>query len=150
MNYYSGKDKKSLISKLPEVFLFDKKDEIIEYNSILFKNKNHFLIILNDQSGVQYIPHLKSREIHLLKKIVIDTGAVPFLLKGADMMRPGIVEIDENIVQNEIILIVDEVKGLHIGVGRALYQGSEMREMKSGKVIKTIHYFKDSLYDVVL
>lgn len=156
MKYLSGKDKKKLIQDIGEYYSINKKDEIIEFENILFKNKEPFLIdgksLKNYSSNlkVEYIPHLKSYEISNLKKVTIDVGAVPFLLKGADMMRPGVVHIDDEIELNELLVIVDEVKGLKIGIGQSMYSSQDMKSMQSGKVIKTLHYFKDSLYDISL
>ena len=153
MRYFSGKDKKQLIQNLDFNYALDKKDEIIEFKNILFKNKNHFLIKtsnLKHEITRDYIPHLKSNEVKELRKITIDTGAVPFLLKGVDMMRPGIVAIENGIEQDEVISIVDEVKGLIIGVGLAMYNFQEMEEMNTGKVIQTLHFFKDEYYTIDL
>lgn len=153
MRYFSGKEKKELIQNLTSHYTLDKKDEIIEYSDILFKNKKHFLIETSKfkhKIDETYIPHLKSSEVKELRKITIDTGAVPFLLKGADMMRPGIVKIEKGIEELEIISIIDEVKGLIIGVGLAMYNSQEMEKMNSGKVIQTLHYFKDEYYTIDL
>lgn len=153
MKYFSGKEKKELIQQLDPKYEFNKKDIIIQLNNILFKNKKHFLIKsqhLKYKIEDEYIPHLKSDEVKLLKKITIDVGAVPFLVKGADMMRPGIVKIDTSIKKNEIISIVDEIKGLIIGVGIAMHNYEEMQNMNSGKMILTLHYFKDDFYTIDL
>ncbi|MCH8519399.1 MAG: hypothetical protein LAT82_01450 [Nanoarchaeota archaeon] len=157
MKYLSGKDKKSLQEQLPPLFNIDKKDEIIEFKDVLFKNKNPILIksqaiknLQDNQSQYHFIPHLKSSQIKEYKTITIDVGAVPFLLKGADMMRPGITNIDNLIKKDDIIIIVDEVKGLRIGIGQSLYDSVQIKEMKSGKIIKTLHYFKDDFYNIML
>lgn len=157
MRYFSGKEKKELIQNLDlnlnSNYTLDKKDEIIEFKNILFKNKKHFLINtskLKHEITKDYIPHLKSNEVKELRKITIDTGAVPFLLKGADMMRPGIVNIESGIEKDEVISIIDEVKELIIGVGLTMYNFQEMEKMNSGKVIQTLHYFKDEYYTIDL
>lgn len=153
MRYLSGKEKKELSKDLPSIFSIEKKDEIIEFKDILFKNKKHFLInTINLKHTIEhkYIPHLKSDFVKNLKTITIDTGAVSFLLKGADMMKPGIVAIDPDIEKGDIVSIIDEVKGLKVGVGSSLYSSNEMNSMKSGKAILTLHYFKDDYYTIDL
>lgn len=152
MEHFSGKDKKELSQVFPMNYSLDKKDELVEYKSVLFKNKEHFLIkIQKDNSKeFQFFPHLKSKLLDTFKTITIDVGAVPFLLKGADMMRPGITQIDDDFQSGDIIVIIDEVKQLKIGVGLALVSSNEMKELKTGKVVKTIHYFKDEYYEVNL
>lgn len=150
MKHFSGKDKKKISDLFPNGITVEKKDELIEHNDVLFKNKDHFLIQLqiDNSKTFEYIPHLKSKHLDLFKTITIDVGAVPFLLKGADMMRPGITQIDEGFNKDDLVIVIDEVKNLKIGVGRALFDSSEMNEMKTGKVIKTLHYFKDNYYGV--
>ena len=73
-------------------------------------------------------------------------GAVRFIVNGADIMRPGVVEIDNNIVEGEIIGIIDEKNRVALAVGVALFNGNIMQEMDSGKVVKTIHYIGDEIW----
>ena len=42
------------------------------------------------------------------KKITVDMGAVKFVCSGADIMRPGITQIDENISESDTVIIIDE------------------------------------------
>ena len=157
MKHYSGKDKKNLNGNFPIGYSVTKKDELVNVGGVLFRNREYFLIELQSKEDLKkyrYIPHLKSSGVKSLdcafKKIIIDVGAVPFLLKGADMMRPGITHIDEGIEKGECVIICDEVKQLIIGVGFSLYSFEELQEMKVGRVIEVVHYFKDAYYEVVL
>lgn len=95
----------------------------------------------------KWIPTLRYLQTNnVLKKVVIDMGAIKFLIGGADVMRPGIVEIDESIVKNEVILIVDINNQKPIAVGIALLSGEEIKVATSGKVIKNIHYVGDKIW----
>ncbi len=76
--------------------------------------------------------------------VVVDNGALPFILKGADVMRPGIVELDE--FNRGEIVAVKNMKGLTIAVGIALFSSEEMKSMEKGKVIETLHYIKDEVW----
>ena len=99
MKHLSGKDKKQLNEKLPNGYQVEKKDEIIETKEqILLKNKEPYLIKLDEE----YIPHLKSVKEENFPIIYIDNGAIPFLLKGADMMRPGIEKIEKNFKKDDL------------------------------------------------
>ena len=73
-------------------------------------------------------------------------GAVPFISKGADVMRPGIKEIDSNIEKHGPVIIIDEKHGKPIAVGIAMYSFDEISSMKEGKVIKTLHYIGDKIW----
>ena len=95
----------------------------------------------------EIIPTLKFLLQHdALKKITVDMGAVKFIVKGADIMRPGITKIDENIQKNEIIVVVDETHNKPLAVGRVLFNSEELNSMNSGNVIKNIHYVGDETW----
>ena len=72
--------------------------------------------------------------------------AIPYMIKGADVMRPGIKEIDEQIRKDEIVAIVDEKNKKAIAVGIALFDSEEMRQMVKGKVLKNIHFVGDKVW----
>jgi len=78
------------------------------------------IVYVNDSSsflkiGNNFIPSLKLLisipNEKIPRKIVIDMGAVPFISKGADVMRPGIKEIDTQIEKDGSVIIVDERHG---------------------------------------
>lgn len=95
----------------------------------------------------KYIPALKYLQEHpLLKKITVDMGAVKFVVGGADIMRPGIVEIESEIKKDEAVMIIDINNKKPLAVGIALFSSAEMQEMKIGKVIKNIHYVGDEIW----
>jgi PUA domain protein len=81
------------------------------------------------------------------KLVVVDMGAVKFVTSGADVMAPGIVDADENIVENDQVWICDENHHKPLAVGIALMAGEQMKSGKSGKAIKTIHYVGDMLWN---
>ena len=73
-------------------------------------------------------------------------GAVKFVVNGADVMRPGIVEIEEGIAKDEFVAVIDKNNKKPLAVGIALFSSEEMKGMNSGKVIKNIHYVGDELW----
>ena len=97
----------------------------------------------------QWVPTLKYLQDHpLLKKITVDMGAVKFVVNGADVMRPGIVEIEAGIVKDDYIVIVDENNHKPLAIGIALLNSDDMNNIKTGKVIKNIHYVGDELWKI--
>jgi len=83
----------------------------------------------------------------LFPKVVVDMGAIPYVCKGANVMAPGIREIQGEFNKNKLLLIVDERHGKPLAVGLALFASEEMKKIKRGKVIKTLHYVGDRLWD---
>lgn len=143
MKHLSGKDKKQLNEKLPNGYQVEKKDEIIETKEqILLKNKEPYLIKLDEE----YIPHLKSVKEENFPIIYIDNGAIPFLLKGADMMRPGIEKIEKNFKKDDIVAIKNLNYPKIIGIGKSLISSEELKSQEKGKSIKVLHYLKDQYY----
>jgi len=90
-------------------------------------------------------------DIDLAKRNNVTTGqiywgAVPFVVKGADIMGPGIVDADKEINPGDFVWVRD-VKNLRaLAIGEALISGMEMLQKKPGKAIKSIHYVGDKLW----
>jgi len=79
------------------------------------------------------------------RKVVVDPGAVRFIINGADVMGPGIVEADPTIREGDLVIIVEKAHGKALAIGRALMAGKDMVG-KSGKAVKSIHYVGDELW----
>ncbi|HUW43063.1 MAG TPA: RNA-binding protein [Thermoplasmata archaeon] len=80
--------------------------------------------------------------------ITVDMGAVKFVVNGADVMAPGIVEADEGIKEGDIVWVRDEKYKKPISVGIALMGGSEMSKKKQGKAVKNIHFVGDEIWNI--
>lgn len=137
------------ISKLVERYgvTYSKKDscEIVENNDMKYIVVNGMAVFFYYEDEV--VPTLRLlQERKLLSEMVVDMGAVKFVVNGADIMRPGIVEIAD-VNEGEYVVIVDENNRKALAVGIALYSGEEMKQKDGGKVIKNIHYVGDELWN---
>jgi len=83
----------------------------------------------------------------LFPKIVVDMGAVPYVCKGADLMAPGILSINDEFEQNSLVIVVDERHVMPLAVGVALLSSEEMKTIKRGKTVKILHYVGDKLWN---
>jgi len=79
--------------------------------------------------------------------VLVDPGAVRFIINGADTMSPGIVQADPAINIGDLVIIVEKAHGKAIGIGRALMAGKEMVGGK-GKAVKSIHYVGDEIWNL--
>ena len=128
------------------------KIEISKKDQVELVEDEHKIILLNKKPAFFYhqeklVPTLKFlQENNCLKKITVDMGAVKFVVNGADVMRPGIVEIEEGISKEDFVAVIDKNNKKPLAVGIALYSSEEMKSMNSGKVIKNIHYVGDELW----
>jgi PUA domain protein len=76
----------------------------------------------------------------------VDMGAVKFVINGADVMAPGIVDADESIAVGDYVWVRD-VKNLKpLAVGVALVTGAEMKSKRPGKAIQSLFYVGDKLW----
>ncbi|QIB73081.1 RNA-binding protein [Halogeometricum borinquense] len=78
--------------------------------------------------------------------VTVDAGAISFVSDGADVMRPGIVDADDDIEPGDLVLIAEETHGKVLAVGRALEPGAEMVG-DSGKVVESLHHVGDDLFE---
>ena len=111
------------------------------------------VLYINHQSAFFYYENKLVPTLHhllkapaLLKTIVVDMGAVKFVVGGADIMRPGIVSIESEISAGDFVVVVDVNNKKPLAIGIALFDSSAMQEMKAGKVVKNIHYVGDDVW----
>ena len=127
-------------------FQFDKGDivNIIDEKFIMLEGK-----ALLFYYGGRICPtlHLLLAHPTTIQKITVDMGAVKFVSNGADVMRPGITHIEDNIQQNDIIAVIEEKFRKPLAIGVALFSSSEMSEAKTGKVVKNLHYVEDAIWE---
>ncbi|NHN65917.1 RNA-binding protein [Haloarcula sp. JP-Z28] len=102
---------------------------------VLYLNGEPFLTV---QGANQYPP-----EKHT---VTVDAGAVSFVSDGADIMRPGITEADDDISADDLVVINEESHGKFLAVGRAQTDGDDMVG-DSGKVVKSLHHVGDDLFE---
>lgn len=117
-----------------------------DYELILVDGKPLFFIT----DGEPFFTVRGALELQPQKRLVIvDAGAVSFIAKGADIMRPGIVSADPGIEEGDLVIIVEQAHGKPLAIGRALVSGEQMTG-DSGKVIRTIHYVGDRIWNIEL
>jgi PUA-domain protein len=146
-NQLKSKDVNLLVEKYNVTV--HKKDtcELVEdEHKVIFVNKEALFFYYGDS----VLPTLNNlqRDSSMLKQITVDMGAVKFVVNGADIMRPGIVEIEDGIEKDEFIVVVDENNKKPLAIGIALLDSASMKSSTSGKSIKNIHYVGDSLWNL--
>lgn len=100
------------------------------------------------EMGGSIVPFVGSRAVvDTLPSARIDDGAVKFILKGADVMRPGISSYDDWGEKERLVVVRDQAKGRGLAVGRALVPSSEMASMTKGACIRNIHHAGDRAWE---
>lgn len=94
------------------------------------------------------VPTIKTLlENNYLPKVTVDMGAVKFVVSGADIMRPGIVDVEE-FEKDAVVSIIDENNKKPLAVGKALLSSEEMQSQEKGKSVKNIHYVGDYIWNL--
>ncbi len=83
-----------------------------------------------------------------LPRVTVDMGAVPRILNGADVMAPGIVAFGE-FKAGDIVYVDDVERRRVFAVGQALMGSEELKGVKRGKAVRTLHYAGDKLWKAI-
>ena len=97
--------------------------------------------------GEDILPFLG--DIPILEKfpyVTVDMGAVKFVCKGANIMRPGITKFSD-FESGEIVCVVEESQNKFLAVGKAEMSSKELEDTKKGEVIKNMHYISDVFWE---
>lgn len=140
-----------LAQQFSVVDFFGKKDQV------MLAEVDHKMLVVKDnlpyffyQDG-KLVPTLKLLlQKPFLKQVVVDMGAVKFVSNGADVMRPGIVELDHSIKKDELVVVVDQNHKKPLCIAKALFSGEEIFILKQGKVLKALHWVGDEIWQLVL
>lgn len=81
--------------------------------------------------------------------VTVDAGAVSFVSDGADVMRPGIVSVDDDIAAGDLVVVAEESHGKALAIGEALVSSAEMTG-DSGRVVSSLHHVGDDLYSLTV
>lgn len=137
---------------LPEGVCFDEaKLELMELErsplGLVLVDGEPLVLIVDDR----VVPSLRcALEVGIRRgQVVVDAGAVRHVVNGADIMAPGVVRADEDIVRGDVVYVKEEVHGKFLCVGEALVDGPSMRGER-GKVVKNIHHVGDELWKLEL
>src|SRR6056297_3182623 len=119
-HFLKSKDRKELIEKLKNKIPEETVEEIlgkkgkIEWIKVgdheeLYAVNDVLTFWINDEKIIPLLSYLKEHEDIDWKSVTVDKGAIRFMSKGADVMRPRIIEIDEDIEKEDIVLVKDPI-----------------------------------------
>jgi malignant T-cell-amplified sequence len=99
-------------------------------------------------AGGGYLPFVGSAEaVGLFPSVTIDEGALKYIIKGADVMRPGISKYDDWGEPGKLVVVREDKKGRAAAVGRTAVASSEMAELKKGNCVKNLHHAGDKFWN---
>ena len=119
-----------------KVYFIDEHTQLMTGNEItVLKIKDSYLPFLDQTEVLEKFPN-----------VMVDMGAVKFMCKGANVMRPGIKKYTE-FSKGDVVCIVEESQHKFLAVGKAVTDSSELDDMKKGEVIKNLLYISDKCWE---
>ena len=97
--------------------------------------------------GEDILPFLG--DVPILEKfpyVVVDMGAIKFVCKGANIMRPCITKFSD-LEKDEIVCVIEESQHKFLAVGKAKMPSKQLDETEHGEVIKNMHYISDTVWE---
>jgi PUA domain protein len=85
--------------------------------------------------------------LRALPAVVVDPGAVRFVVNGANVMRPGVVRFEGDFRAGDVVGIRESKHSKFIAVGLALKPLAEAEAAASGPVVRNLHYVGDRLWE---
>ena len=151
IRFLSKREINLLIEQLNEFSSFNIDSKIKQVKSIELSedvqilHSKYFIFI---QTEGNLIPFLRNNTIlENFPKVIVDKGAIQFVCKGANIMRPGIVDIPDNFNQDDLVVIIEELHNKSLAIGKTMYSSSEMLDLDTGAVIKNLHYVGDAIWN---
>lgn len=129
------------------------------FEHVEFTDTSTELVLIDDEPLITYFgedssePFLTVRGANAYppqrRVVTVDAGAVSFVSDGADVMRPGIADADEEIESGDLVVITEQSHGKALAIGRSRVDGTALVG-DSGKVVDSLHHVGDDLYNVTL
>ncbi len=146
MRQLRKKEIKELNQKIKQTYniddFFDKKDKVSMDENVILKDKDAVFFYHEEQ----LIPTLKLLlKNNFLPKVTVDMGAVKFVVSGADVMRPGITNVEE-FKAKEAVCVIDESHKKALAVAMPLLDSVELMKQTKGKSLNSLHYIGDNIY----
>ena len=94
-------------------------------------------------------PALNNPHIEKLPNVIVDMGAIPYVCKGADVMSPGVVRIDNDFRKGDLVVIRDVNHGKALAIASALVSSENFKDMTKGKAFRNLHYVGDKIWNAI-
>ncbi len=105
------------------------------------------VVMKNDSNDTLILPFLAATSIlQLFPSVTVDMGAVKHICNGADVMRPGIVSMDD-FAKGALVTVKDSRYAKYIAVGVALLSSDDAKGMSRGVIVKNMHYVGDMIWE---
>jgi len=128
---------------------FDKKDTVVyvkEDDVEGYVINGQLCLILKDARIFPSLRFIMSSQSVRIPSVMIDIPAVKFIANGADVMRPGIKQI-EDFPEGSVVVVRDEIHKKPIAVAYSDKNSQDLKIMEIGKVLKNLSYVGDRFWN---
>ena len=152
VNYLSKKETSTLANRIRSLYWGDRlRGKIrtaieVRENGIKLYRIGELIIGEIDDKLYPVIHERNQDVLNELPAIIVDMGAVPHIVNGADVMRPGVKDFRGEFNEGDLVVIRDERNLKPLAVAIALAGLEECKAMKRGKVAKNIHHVNDKIW----
>ncbi len=80
------------------------------------------------------------------RHVTVDSGAVGFVVNGADIMGPGVTGGDERILKGQIVWVAEEKFRRPLAIGRSMVDGAVFGKKEKGKCVESLFHVGDKLW----
>jgi len=82
------------------------------------------------------------------RRVSVDAGAIPYVVNGADIMRPGITNVTPDVRAQAPVQVVDDRHGKPLAIALALLDAPQIIASISGKMCKKVHFVGDEIWNL--
>jgi PUA-domain protein len=124
---------------------FDNLSENAEWNGLDMILLDGSLDIMLLEEGPFLTLHGINKYHPTRRYVTVDRGAVSYVLNGADIMAPGIIEADPVIKEGDMVWVRNP-ENTGIAIGHAIISGLNMVNADKGRAVESLHHVGDNLW----
>ena len=102
--------------------------------------------LIAESEGNVFPTLLFEEQLSSMPKVVVDMGAVPYICNKADIMGPGIVDIQGEFEPKNLVIVLDAKNRKPIAVSEAIYDSGTAASTRKGKLFKNLHCVGDEIW----
>ncbi len=149
-------ERKALLQKVSETLGIDAKEVFGSKPQIeVIETARHNIFLVNGlpvlaESEEDLFPTLFFKDsFPLLPEVIVDMGAIPHICNGADIMAPGIVEIQGDFTKKSLVLVLDKRNRKPIAIAQSIFDSKSAKALEKGKIFKNLHHVGDDIWKVI-
>lgn len=135
----------TVLGKLESGFVVELEDADRQGISIIILNELPAFVQVDETLRIPTLVLVKMSGIESTQHAVVDEGAVKYLLNGADVMSPGIIECS-GFQKEALVTVWNPTKEAPLCIGKALMSCDEIMKTRKGKAIKNMHHAGDKIW----